>query len=523
MLQNAKNWHIAIKSRFNLLVTKLPFLFSFRFSDRTSNYLTRWLFLRILGFIYLIAFLSIWVQIPGLIGSHGILPAENYLQAIQNNFGSERFWLFPTLYWLNPTDAFLNVLCGGGTILAILLIIGVMPTASLFLLWLFYLSILTIGQDFLSFQWDILLLETGFLAIFFAPLQIRPGLSRESPPSVTILWLLRWLLFRLIFSSGVVKLMSGDPTWRSLTALNYHYETQPLPTWVGWYMQQLPEFFQMTSVVAMFGVELIVPFLIFTTRKGRQIACGAFILLQLLIMATGNYCFFNLLTLILCVLLLDDSFLKRFFPKPILARFLKTPPQAKPNGTLIKKILIGFLAALIFIVSGIQIKGMFTRGADLPGPAQKVLSWVAPFRTINSYGLFAVMTTTRNEIIIQGSDDQRTWLTYEFKWKPCDIRRRPGWVAPHQPRVDWQMWFAALRSYEHVPWFTNFLVRLLTGTPEVLDLLDKNPFPDTPPQYIRAVVHEYHFTDLKKKQATGAWWRREFRGLYCPVLSLRQK
>ena len=284
---------------------------------RPTSFLTRWLFLRILGVIYFIAFLSLWTQIDGLIGSGGILPAERYLSAVREQVGLERYLAFPTLCWLNNSDAFLHFLCGGGVFLSALLIIGVAPIIALVGLWVFYLSLVSVGQSFLSFQWDALLLETGFLAIFFAPLQILPRISREKPPSSVVLWLFRWLLFRLMFASGVVKLMSGDPTWSNLTALNFHYETQPLPTVLGWYVHHLPEWFQKASVAGMFGIEIVVPFLIFAPRRLRVLGAIALVALQLIIAATGNYCFFNLLTMALCILLLDDAILRRCFPTRI--------------------------------------------------------------------------------------------------------------------------------------------------------------------------------------------------------------
>lgn len=487
--------------------------------ERPEYYLTRWLFLRLLGVTYLIAFISLWTQIGGLVGSNGILPAQEYLEAVQMQIGHERYRLFPTLCWLNASDGFLHLLCGCGTLLSVLLIFGVAPTYALIGLWAFYLSLTTIGQDFLSFQWDVLLLETGFLAIFFAPSRILPKVSRESPPSPMVLWLLRWLLFRLMFASGVVKLVSGDETWRNLTALNYHYETQPLPTWISWYVHQLPDWFQTISVVGMFAIELAVPFLIFAPRRLRFVACAAFLALQLVIIATGNYCFFNLLTIVLCIPLLDDTFFRDFRLKGMFSRF-KAPQTAVMNWRY-RKVGITVLTVVVILVSGIQIVGMFRRGANIPAPAQHVLNWASSFRTINSYGLFAVMTTSRPEIVVEGSNDRQTWVEYPFTWKPGDLRQRPRWVAPHQPRLDWQMWFAALGNYRTNRWFMEFIERLLQGSPEVLGLLEENPFPKAPPQYIRAVLYEYHFTDFDTKRAEGTWWRRERKGLYLPEVSLR--
>ena len=481
-------------------------------TERATSYFSNWLFLRGLGCIYLIAFLSLWVQIHGLIGSNGISPAEQYLEAVRQQIGTEGYYLVPTLFWLNPSDIFLHFLCAGGVLLSLVLIVGFFPTFTLAGLWVFYLSLVTVGQAFLSFQWDVLLLEAGFLAIFFAPLQLRETFTRASQPSTAFLWLLRWLLFRLIFASGFVKLAS-DEVWRNLTALNFHYETQPLPTSLGWYVHQLPEGFQKASVIGMFAAELVVPFVIFAPRRLRTIGCIGLVGLQMLIILTGNYCFFNLLTLALCLLLIDDVtwkglLTKRFMPA---IRFIEQPPRRY------KRICIAIVATLLLLLSGIRFGGQLFRETRFPDVA-----WIAPFRSVNTYGLFADMTESRPEIIVEGSNDRITWETYQFRWKPGDLTVAPKWVAPHQPRLDWQMWFAALQgSYQRTPWFLNFMGALLQGKPKVLQLLADNPFPDTPPRYIRATLYDYRFTDLATKRSEGTWWHREWKSIYCPAISLR--
>ena len=481
-------------------------------TERTTLCFSRWLFLRGLGCIYLIAFLSLWVQIHGLIGSNGILPAEQYLAAIRQQIGTEGYYLAPTLFWLNPSDACLNFLCAGGVILSLILIAGFIPSFTLVGLWTFYLSLVTVGQVFLSFQWDVLLLEAGFLAIFFAPLQIRETFTRASQPSPAFLWLLRWLLFRLMFASGFVKLAS-DEVWRNLTALNFHYETQPLPTWFGWYAHQLPEWCQKVSIIGMFGAELVIPFLIFAPRRLRTAGCIGLVGLQVLILLTGNYCFFNLLTIALCLLLIDDVTWKGLLPK----RFMPTIRFVELPFRRYRRIGIAVAATLLFLLSGIRFGGQLFREARFPDVA-----WIAPFRSVNTYGLFADMTESRPEIIVEGSNDQITWEIYQFRWKPGDLAAAPKWVAPHQPRLDWQMWFAALQgSYQNTSWFLNFMGALLQDKPEVLQLLAENPFPDKPPRYIRAALYDYTFTDATTKRSEGTWWHREWKGIYCPAISLR--
>ena len=481
-------------------------------TERTTFYLSRWLFLRGLGCIYLIAFLSLWVQIHGLIGSNGILPAEQYLAAVRQQIGTEGYYLLPTLFWLNPSDACLHFLCASGVVLSLVLIAGFLPTATLTGLWILYLSLVAVGQAFLSFQWDVLLLEVGLLAIFFAPLRIRDAFTRVSETSGAFLWLLRWLLFRLMFASGFVKLAS-DEVWRNLTALNFHYETQPLPTWIGWYAHQLPEWLHKVSVIGMFAVELVIPFLIFAPRRLRTVGCIGLLGLQLLILLTGNYCFFNLLTIALCLLLIDDVTWKGLLSKKFMPSFQSV--EGSPHRY--RRVCIVVVATLLFVLSGIRFGGQLFRDVRFPDVA-----WIRPFRSVNTYGLFADMTESRPEIIVEGSNDRITWETYRFRWKPGDLKEAPKWVAPHQPRLDWQMWFAALRgSYQSTPWFPHFMGALLQGKPEVLQLLTENPFPDAPPRYVRATLYDYHFTNITTKRSEGTWWYRERKRIYCPVVSLR--
>ncbi len=481
-------------------------------TESISFCFSRWLFLRALGCIYLIAFLSLWVQVHGLIGSNGILPADQFLAAVGQQVGTSGYHLVPTLFWLNPSDLCLHLLCAGGVVLSLVLIAGFFPTWTLVGLWAFYLSLVSVGQVFLSFQWDVLLLEAGFLAIFFTPLQIRDTLSRATQPSKAFLWLSRWLLFRLMFASGFVKLAS-DEVWRNLTALNFHYETQPLPTSIAWYVHQLPEWFQQISVLGMFAVELVIPFLIFAPRRLRTAGCIGLVGLQVLIILTGNYCFFNLLTIMLCLLLIDDVTWKRFLPK----RLMPSIRLREQSSHRYRRICIGVVAVLLLLLSGLRFSGQLFREIRLPDVA-----WITPFRSVNTYGLFADMTESRPEIIVEGSNDRITWKTYEFRWKPGDLTTAPKWVAPHQPRLDWQMWFAALQGdYQNTYWFLNFMGSLLRGNPEVLKLLADNPFPDTPPRYVRATLYNYRFTDFATKRSDGLWWDREWRRIYCPAISLR--
>jgi len=507
-----------------------------RHVERPDYDLTRWIFLRALGAIYLVAFVSLWTQISGLIGHNGILPTDQFMSAVQQQcdvrgIGLERFYLLPTLSWFNASDGFLNFQCAVGTALAVLLIVDIAPAPCLALLWLIYLSLATIGRDFLGFQWDNLLLEAGFLAIFFAPLRLLPKLSREPPPSRIVLWLLRLLLFKLMFSSGCVKLLSGDPAWRNLTALTFHYQTQPLPTWLGWYANLLPLAFQKFSCAAMFVIEIGAPFLIFAPRRLRFFGAAALVSLQLLIMLTGNYTFFNFLAIALCLLLLDDFILQRIIPsrlhRPLSPNSqladsqLSTAQPSTLNRRWPRKLTVP-LAIIVASISLFQMISMFGVRSSLLAPAAMLDGMFMPLRTVNSYGLFAVMTTERREIIVEGSNDGVKWLPYEFKYKPGNVNHRPGFVEPFQPRLDWQMWFAALGDSRQNPWFEQFCSRLLQGSPEVLALLATNSFPNKPPRFIRAQFYDYHFTDAAERRATGAWWKREFIGEYLPPVSLHE-
>jgi len=484
-----------------------------------SHVLVRSVFLRFLGVIYLIAFLSLWRQLPGLVGSQGILPAAEFLARIRSVLeGPGRYWFFPTLAWLDSSDGFLQFLALGGAAASLFAIAGVAPLPVLAILWLFYLSLATIGGVFLRFQWDALLLETGFLAILFAPGRLRPNLAREAQPSRLVLWLLRLLLFRLIFCSGAAKLLSGDPTWRHLSALSFHYETQPLPTPLAWYAHQLPLWFQKSSAAAMFFIELAVPWLIFSPRRLRFLAALVIVFLQVLIALTGNYAFFNLLTVALCLLLFDDQALRGWLPQKL---GNKGQAAGSTSESRVRRAVVAVIGLPLLLAGLVQPLLLFWQTKPLWSAAQ-LLGLLQPLQVVNHYGLFSVMTTSRPEIVIEGSNDANNWQAYEFRYKPGDLSRSPPWVAPHQPRLDWQLWFAALGDYQQNPWFANLMARLLQGSPPVLALLGKNPFPGNPPRYLRAWVYEYHFSGPAARRSRGVWWQRESKGLYFPPVTLRR-
>ncbi len=467
-------------------------------------------FLRALGLIYLIAFVSLWVQIDGLVGSGGVSPVGQFLVAVREQFGARAFSIFPTLFWFNSSDAFLHLICGAGAVASLLVIFGIARIFCLVALLVFYLSLTVAGQTFLSFQWDGLLLETGFLAIFLAPPRLWPGHGREPPVSRVGLFLLKLLLFKLMFMSGVVKLTSGDDSWWNLTALDYHYWSQPLPTIFAWYADKSPEWFRHFSVALCLVAEIVAPFFIWAPRRLRLIACGLLIFLQIAIAITGNYCFFNLLTIALCLLLIDDA------PVGTARLAVLGPRSARPLPEQFSTLAAVAVLVVTLPLNAWLIFSAFKPGAEPPA----IVQVVEPLRIVNGYGLFRVMTKDRDEIIIEGSADGIDWRPYEFKWKPGDVMRAPGWCAPHQPRLDWQMWFAALESPRQNPWLVGLVFRLFQNKPEVIHLLNGNPFPNSPPHYIRAEFYRYRFTTMEEHRKTGAWWKRQFLGEYLPEIPI---
>jgi len=477
--------------------------------------LTRWLFLRLLGLVYLIAFVSLAVQVAGLIGPRGLMPAAPWLDQAHTVYGNRAYRLLPTLFWLGAGDTALRLGAWTGAALAGLVVVGIAPRAALAGAWVLYLSLSVAGQDFLSFQWDALLLEAGLLAIVWAPPGWRP--RREGPPpSAAVRWLLVFLLFKLMFLSGATKLLSGDPTWRHLTALDYHFETQPLPTRLGWYAHQLPSGAHRAATVVMFLIELGAPWLLFAPARWRRLryaGVAALVLLQTGIALTGNYGFFNLLALVLCIPALDDGVLRRVLPLRL----------AASDGAPWRHALVLGLVPVIGFLSGLSAwaEVAYTlpggRGAALlPGWGATALEWVAPLRSFNGYRLFRVMTTERPEIVLEVSRDGQHWLAYDFRYKPGPVARAPGFVAPYHPRLDWQMWFAALDPMRGIPLLHALAQRVQAGTPEVGRLLGRNPFPGEPPRFVRFAVYDYRFTTPAERARSGAWWTRELRG-YLPA------
>ncbi len=459
-----------------------------------------------IGLCYILAFLSLLGQVCGLIGSEGIMPAATMLLSAKAQLGIERFWLLPTIAWLSASDMALKAYCLFGAFASLGLLFGFAAGPCALLCWALYLSLSSIGSYFMSFQWDALLLEAGLIACFLAPWKWTP---RQAPaPSRAALWLLRLLLFKLMLQSGLVKIFSGDAVWRDLTALSYHYWTQPLPTPLAWWAHQLPLWGQKLSCLILFVIELAAPFLILAPRRARALGAGVIATLMILISATGNYGFFNLLTLILCLACLDDCFFRR---------------NLAPDNTAASKAPIWGIAitATLSLLCGLfQTLSIF--GANPPASARALINSVSPLRSFNRYGLFAIMTRTRDEIAIEVSADGLNWLEWPFLYKPGNTRRAPPWVAPHMPRLDWQFWFAALGEPRNSPWFGNLLFRLLDGSPSVAGLLGPHPLGGAKPLYARAIRYETVFATSEDRGTHGAWWTRTRKGLFFPVVSIKR-
>jgi len=447
---------------------------------------------------------------------------------------SGRFRFAPTLLWFSASDHALMLITWAGITASVLVVLNFWPRGMLVVCFVCFLSFVSAAQDFSGYQSDGMLLEAGFISLFFAPPGFWPGLARAHAPSRLSRFLLQWEWFRIYFESGVVKLGSGDPSWHNLTAMDDYYQNGPLPTWIGWYVQQLPHWFHASAVVLTFAVELVLVWMLFLPRRFRILCFCIITPFEISIILTANYAFLNYIVLSLGFLLLDDRFVEWVVPQRIREVIDRKPtpqpvPEAQPESgqetwralwrrrlSPLRMAIAGFFLSWVLYSTSAQLFWTLFRGVYLP---EKPVELLEPFRIANRYGLFAVMTHARYEIEFQGSRDGKTWLAYPFRNKPQDITKPPGIYAPYQPRFDWNLWFASLgswREYHFVVWTEE---RLLRSDPDVLELFAANPFAGgAPPMQVRAVLWQYWFTDLKTKRATGDWWRRELLGAYAPAL-----
>ncbi|HVH85742.1 MAG TPA: lipase maturation factor family protein [Terriglobales bacterium] len=506
----------------------------------SERQIPRWLLLRALGVIYFSAFYSLVFQIRGLIGLQGILPAGEYLQAVaRSGMAHARFWYVPSLLWISSGSRVLMLLCWAGMIGSVLLVLNLWPRAMLIVCFVCFLSFVSAAQDFSSYQSDGMLLEAGFICLFFAPPGLRPGLGSSDPPSRASLFLLQWEWLRIYFESGIAKLASGEPQWRNFTAMDEYYQNGPLPTWIGWYLQHLPHWFHASTAAATLVMELGLIWMILLPRRFRIVLFFMVTCWEIGVISTANYCFLNYLVLSLGILLVDDRFLLRFIPDRWRSRIApqlaaSTPAkksevaEGEPVGPLqafvrpqfkaVKLAIASVMLAWIFYTTSVQLLWMLIPHFPLPTTPVVMLE---PFRIANQYGLFAVMTRGRYEIEFQGSDDGQSWKAYPFRYKPQALNEPPRIYAPYHPRFDWNLWFASLGSWRSNPIVPNTEVRLLSKDADVLSLFADNPFPNAPPKRVRAVLWQYWFTSMAEKRTTGNWWQRQLLGLYAPTLELQ--
>lgn len=462
-------------------------------------WLARLVLQRGLGVMYLIAFVVAQEQFRPLLGERGLLPTPRFLAAV-------RFRDSPSLFHLGYSDRLLTGVAVAGIALSLAVVLGlpdrwpVWLTLCLWLvLWALYLSIVNVGQTFYGFGWETLLLEAGFLAAF-----LGPAWSAVPTP---VVWLFRWLVFRLEFGAGLIKLR-GDPCWRTFTCLDYHHETQPMPNPLSWYFHRLPKPLHRVEVLGSHAAQLVAPVLLFFPQPIASVAGLWIVITQSWLLLSGNYAWLNAITWVLAFSAFDDAALGHVLP---------LHPWAMTavgwHDGLVLALTVGVL-----VLSWRPAKNLISRG-------QLMNASFEPLHLVNTYGAFGSVTKERYEVVVEGTDAERltgdtAWREYEFRAKPTDPRRRPPQWAPYHLRLDWLMWFAALSPAYARSWFYPFLTRLLHNDPATLRLLRKNPFPERPPHAVRAVLYLYRFTTRRERRETGAWWVRRYVGVYAPPLTL---
>jgi Lipase maturation factor len=481
------------------------------FGGGNSYWLTRFVILRLLGFVYAVAFLVAAQQLVPLIGEHGLTPASHFLASIQSQLGSRTAGMlqFPTLFWFGLSDNGLSIFAWTGFALSLIVLAGYANAILLTVLWVMYMSIAHIGQVWYGYGWETQLLETGFLSIFLCPLLDARPFPKRAPP-LLVIWLFRWLGFRIMIGAGLIKLR-GDPCWRDLTCLYYHYETQPIPSPISRYLHFAPHWFHQIETAWNHFIELAVPWFSFGPRIARHIAGVLLVTFQIFLIISGNLSFLNYVTIIPFLACFDDTFLRRILPKSLVRRAEEAAQQAKPC-----RVQNAIAIALSILVAYLSIAPVL----NLVSNRQVMNSSFDPLDLVNTYGAFGSVGKERYEIIFEGTDDalisgNTKWKEYEFKAKPGDPNRRPPFIAPYQPRIDWQIWFAAMASPAEYPWTLHFVWKLLHNDRGTLSLLANNPFPNAPPHYIRARLYRYQFAPLSDR----AWWKRESIGEWLPALS----
>lgn len=478
-----------------------------------AYYLTTFVFLRWLGFVYFFAFLSAARQALPLLGHDGVLPMQAYFDHVAAIYGgaSGGFWKLPSLFWLNASDTLLRSAGWLGAVLSFLVMVGLTNAGVMFVLWALYLSFVHGGQIFYGYGSEIQLCETGFLAMFLCPLATFGPFPKTRPPKVSI-YLCRWLVARVMLGAGLIKLR-GDPCWRDLTCLVTHWETQPLPNPVSWLLNQAPLDFQRGGVVLNHAVEVIAPFFAFGPRRARIVAGCMFIGFQLFLIVSGNLSFLNYLTIAPAIACLDDDFFERVLPKRLTSRVLAAREAAR-DAPLRRHFAAGYA-----VVVGVLSLGPID---NILSARQAMNRSFEPFALVNTYGAFGSVDKQRIQVVLEGTSDDPAspdarWLEYELPCAPGDPDRRPCVVAPYQPRLDWQIWFLRWGEWQDSEWLVRLTGKLLQNDRGVLALFAKNPFPDAPPRAIRAVAYAYRFTTFGEGPA---WWVRRKVRIYMPPRSL---
>ncbi len=470
-------------------------------------WLGRLVFERGLAAIYVIAFLVAANQFRALLGERGLLPIPAYTARVP-------FRRSPSLFYLHYSDRLFAAVAWGGAALAAAVAAGLADAVPLWasmllwaVLWALYTSIVNVGQVWYGFGWETLLLETGFLAIFL-------GNARTAPP-VLVLWLIRWLIFRVEFGAGLIKLR-GDRCWRDLTCLRYHHETQPMPGPLSWFFHHLPDPLHRVEVLANHFAQLIVPFALFAPQPVASIAAGVVIVTQLWLVLSGNFAWLNWLTIVLAAAVFFST--GAFSSAAGRVLHLPAAPRFGPAPAWFEGLVVA-VTVVVAVLSYWPARNLVSR--------QQLMNYsFDPLRLVNTYGAFGSIGRQRYEVILEGTRDPEitegtAWQEYQFKGKPGDPRRRPPQVAPYHLRLDWQMWFAALSPRYAEPWLVPFLYKLLTGEKDVLALLRYNPFPGAPPTFVRAQLYRYRFTSWRQLRETGAWWERTAVREYVPPVNLR--
>jgi hypothetical protein len=482
-------------------------------SSGESYWLTRFVLLRLLGAVYVVAFLVATQQLVPLVGERGLTPASIFVDRVHAHFGSTlfAFTAVPSIFWLNHSDLALTLVSWSGLVLALVVASGYANGLLLALLWALYLSIIPIGQDWYGYGWEIQLTETGFLAIFLCPLLDGRPFPRHPPPAAVI-WLFRWLTFRIMFGAGLIKIR-GDSAWRDLTALNYHFETQPIPNPLSRWFHFLPSGVLKVGVICNHFAELIAPWFIFWPTIARRLAGAIIVVFQFTLIAGGNLSFLNWLTIVPALACFDDAVWERILPRRLVEHaYAKSSAATQCRGILVAGWMVTTLVAVLSIkpvANMLSTRQIMNRSFD-------------PLHLVNTYGAFGSIGRERLAVIFEGTDadepfdSDTNWKAYPYIALPVATNEMPRQIAPYQPRLDWQMWFASMSTPQDYPWTLNLIWKLLHNNADALRLFANNPFPTNPPKFVRATLYRYKFAE---RTNPDQWWTRELVGSWLPPLS----